>query len=150
MVEGASATVSIRPAIEEIRPLLDRIGRDGRAAGLPQPSVDELCLCLDELLTNLTMHAGLAPDARVEVSYALGPSRMSAEIVDPGPAFDPLSLPEPDTAAALEDRGPGGLGIHFVRTLMDEVRYERRGSTNRLHLAKRLEPATDQTTTAED
>ena len=146
MVEGASASVTIRAAVEEIRPLMDRIARTGRAAGVPEATIDELCLCLDELLTNLIMHAGLGPDAEISVAYAIDPARVAAEITDPGPAFDPLSLPTPDVDAPLDERRPGGLGIHFVRTLMDEVRYERVNSRNRLRFAKRVAADSSSTT----
>lgn len=138
MGDGTDATETIAVAIGEIRPLLERIAAAGRRAGTPESAIDELCLCLDELLTNVVMHSGLGQSARISVAYALGPDRVAAEILDSGPEFDPLSLPTPDTDAPLEDRSPGGLGIHFLRTLMDEVRYERVDSRNRLRFAKRI------------
>lgn len=60
-------------------------------------------------------------------------------------AYDPLSTPEPDLLADIDDRGIGGLGIHFVRQLSDEVRYERRTEngreTNLVHIVKRFAPS---------
>ena len=48
----------------------------------------------------------------------------SIEIVDDGPRFDPLEdAPLPDPDAPLEDRPVGGLGVHLVRTMMDEMTY---------------------------
>ena len=56
------------------------------------------------------------------------------EIVDSGRAFDPTSLVSPDTAAGLEERPIGGLGIHLVRTMVDGMEYRREGSRNLLNL----------------
>ena len=41
---------------------------------------------------------------------------------------------------------PGGLGIYFVRRLMDEVVYERRGAFNRVRLVKRAGASPTQAT----
>ncbi|BBK40748.1 hypothetical protein STVA_07680 [Allostella vacuolata] len=123
---------------DEVPILLDRIEAEGRDAGVPEPLLSELRLCLDELLVNVVNHGMPGPQAVVTVNYRLGPNGVWAEIVDPGPPFDPLSLPDPDVDAPLDDRVPGGLGIYFVRRLMDEVVYERRDAFNRLRIAKRV------------
>ncbi len=51
---------------------------------------------------------------------------------DDGHEFNPLAAPEPDLNLPLEEREPGGLGIHLVRKLASQVEYERRGPRNRL------------------
>ncbi len=61
-----------------------------------------------------------------------------AEISDDGVAFDPLKVPPPDLTADLESRPIGGLGVHFVKTLMDEVAYRREGDRNVLTMRKRF------------
>src|SRR5690606_28770018 len=110
---------------------------EGAAAGVPAALLAEFRLCLDELLVNVVDHGAPGPQSEITVHYRLDPGGVWAEIVDGGPAFDPLSLPEPDVDAPLDERVPGGLGIYFVRRLMDEVVYERRDAFNRLRLAKR-------------
>ena len=47
------------------------------------------------------------------------------EVSDDGRAFDPLSLPPPDTTLPPERRKAGGLGVHLVRKTMDEGSYRR-------------------------
>jgi serine/threonine-protein kinase RsbW len=59
-------------------------------------------------------------------------------VVDDGPEFDPLAVPDADTTLPLEERPIGGLGITLVRRLMDEAEYERREGRNRLRLRRRL------------
>ena len=38
--------------------------------------------------------------------------------------FDPTKVPEPDLTSSLEDRDTGGLGVHFMRNLMDRIEFE--------------------------
>jgi serine/threonine-protein kinase RsbW len=61
-------------------------------------------------------------------------------VIDDAKAFDPLTAKEPDITASLEDRPIGGLGMFFVKTLMDEVRYKREADRNHLYFSKRAEP----------
>ena len=60
-------------------------------------------------------------------------------IRDRGKPFDPSSVPSPDLEADLDKRRVGGLGIYFMRKLMDEVSYNfdaKKG--NELTMRKRL------------
>ena len=52
---------------------------------------------------------------------------LAIDFVDDGQPFDPLGLPAPDLDAAAEERQVGGLGVHIVRSLVDEARYLREG-----------------------
>ncbi len=58
-------------------------------------------------------------------------------VEDDAVAFNPLEREAPDLNAPLEDRPIGGLGVHLVRKLMDDVRYERAGARNILTMRKR-------------
>ena len=51
-------------------------------------------------------------------------------IEDDARGFDPLAAPPPNLDTAIEHRPVGGLGVHFVRTAMDRVAYERRDDRN--------------------
>jgi serine/threonine-protein kinase RsbW len=59
-------------------------------------------------------------------------------VEDDGLAFNPLEMLAPDTKQPLEERPVGGLGIHLVRTLMDEVAYRRQNGRNLLVLKKEI------------
>ena len=66
--------------------------------------------------------------------------RLTVTIADDGVPFNPLSVKKPDTESSLEDREFGGLGIHLVRSLVDDVSYHRRIDKNVLTLMKRVDP----------
>jgi anti-sigma regulatory factor (Ser/Thr protein kinase) len=46
-----------------------------------------------------------------------------------------LAYGDPDTTARIEERQIGGLGIFFVKKLMDEVHYRREDDRNILTIA---------------
>lgn len=96
-------------------------------------------IVLDELLSN-TVRCGKAPgrELTIDVDVRLDGETLRVGLEDDGVPFDPLGREAPDTTLALEDRPVGGLGILLVRSLVDEIRYDREGGRNRVRLAKRL------------
>jgi len=109
---------------------------------LPPGDAMRVELGLEEVFINVVTHGliGADPDtARVTVDLRLLDGRLELAIEDPGPPFDPLhGTPPADTTSGMEARHLGGLGIHLVRKLLDDVRYERRGDHNRLTMTARL------------
>jgi serine/threonine-protein kinase RsbW len=102
---------------------------------LPAPVRRSLQVALDELLSN-TIGYGFAGQATVELEAA--GDRVTLRLTDDGRPFDPFAMAAPDTSLPLEERRIGGLGIHLVRGLMDEVSYQRRGDSNVVVLTKLL------------
>lgn len=85
-----------------------------------RPSID---VALEELFTNIVKygHRGGAP-VRVEVTPLPRGVEISMTEED-AERFDPTRVPELDTTAPLEQRLPGGMGIHLVRKLVDSLEY---------------------------
>ncbi len=110
------------------------------AQGVPAAVVSDLNVALDEVLSNIVKYAFL--DDRVhdiEIRLSISEAAIVAQIEDDGIPFDPLAFPSPDLDVAPAQRRVGGLGIHFVRTLMSAVTYSRVAGRNRLVLEKSLE-----------
>ena len=74
----------------------------------------------------------------VTVEVELDQERVTVTITDDGPPFDPFRQAAPDTTLSVDERPIGGLGIHLVRELMDEVSYQRRDGQNVVVLVKQL------------
>lgn len=103
------------------------------------PDLDfQLRLVLEELVLNATTHGSRhSDDAYVEVKLTSAEDTVSIELIDNGPAFNPLDdAPVPDTEATVEERRVGGLGVHLVRNIVDSITYERVGEENRLSMVK--------------
>ena len=95
---------------------------------LPEAVLQRLELVLEELFINTIVHgAPTEKKARhwVELSLQSCDQQIKMCLIDNGVAFDPASRPDPDTSLELEQRQLGGLGIYFVKKLMDPVTYER-------------------------
>ena len=109
------------------------------AHALPDSVRRSLQVSLDELLRN-TMAYGFAGrgGGEVTVEVELGPDRVGVTLTDDGRPFDPFGVAAPDTALPVEERRIGGLGIHLVRRMMDEVSYRRRAGRNVVILTKYL------------
>ncbi|MGH8048598.1 MAG: ATP-binding protein [Chthoniobacterales bacterium] len=88
-------------------------------------------LVIEELLTN-TIKYGYDDKAahRIVVRVEFHDGHLCIEVRDNGHAFDPLAQEAPDLTLPAEERPIGGLGIHLVRQMTDEVRYERNGNEN--------------------
>lgn len=106
---------------------------------LPAAIRRSLGVALDELLANALSHGMAGRDAgSMTVEVGLDRECLTVTLSDDGPPFDPFGPTAPDTTLSVEERPIGGLGIHLVRRLVDEVSYQRRGGCNVVVLVKRL------------
>jgi len=108
---------------------------------LPRADAMRVELGLEEVFINVVTHGLVGADpatATVTVDLRLHDGQLELAIEDPGPPFDPLHMGPVDTTSGMETRHLGGLGIHLVRTMLDDVTYERRGDRNRLVMLARL------------
>ncbi len=97
-------------------------------------------LIFDEVLNNVISYAYHDDgDHDIEVRMELVGERLIVIITDDGVPFNPLSVATPRTDLALEDREAGGLGLHLVRNLIDDVTYHRRIDRNVLTLMSHLQ-----------
>lgn len=97
-------------------------------------------LCLEELITNTIRH-GLAgaPDRQIQLRLSRTDEWLEVVLKDDAPPFDPfVEAPAPDLAADVDTRAIGGLGVHLVKSLMDDVRAFYDGSGNLIVLFKTL------------
>lgn len=101
----------------------------------------DLHVALDEVLTNIIKYGYTDNQAHeISIQLSIEDGVLVAEIEDDGRPFDPLILPDPDVKAPLRKRRVGGVGIHFVRKLMNDVNYKRVADRNHLVLKRRLKP----------
>ena len=126
---------SLPTRLSEIERLADEV-----SAALPdRPDLAFLAnLCLEELITNIITH-GLngAPDRIIQVRMSMSDEWLEIVLKDDAPPFDPFKeVPEPDFNIALEDRPIGGLGVHLVKTLMDDAYAHYDGSGNLIVMLK--------------
>jgi len=131
MKNPAPLHCDLHGTIEELPAFFERLEVWADTADLPVGLMARFGLMLDELLTNVAMHAYLGQGGPVSVQVDfLPPDGVQAVIRDLAPAFDPTGRIAPDLDLALEDREIGGLGLHFVRRLANRFSYRRDDNCN--------------------
>lgn len=106
---------------------------------LPDDVRRSLSVALDELIANALSHGLAGRDGgAVTVEVELDRDRVSITLSDDGPPFDPFGEAAPDTNLSVDERPIGGLGIHLVRSLVDELTYRREDGCNVVVLVKQL------------
>ncbi|MDI1231060.1 MAG: ATP-binding protein [Methylobacter sp.] len=94
-----------------------------------------LNLVLTEATVNAIKHAHFDnPKDTVRISIHIHENELNIKVYDHGQGFDLESVPLPD----FEHPQEGGMGIFFIRTLMDSVTYTRQGDCNVLEIIKYL------------
>ena len=124
---------------EEVRSAAAMVERFSAERRIPGQVVHDISVALDEVLANIISYA-FAPGEESEIVIRLVHRSAEVELLveDRGKPFDPLNAPRPALGTPLKARAVGGLGIHFIRSLMDEVSYERIDGRNLLRLKKRI------------
>jgi serine/threonine-protein kinase RsbW len=135
---GDSVTSEIRIAndISEIARVADLVDSFGAGNQLPNEVVFALNVSLDEILNNIISYGYEdAGPHEILVRIELRSGIVDVVVEDDGKPFDPLLAPAPDLNAKLR---LGGVGLHFVRNLMDGLEYARRDGINRLRMKKNV------------
>jgi anti-sigma regulatory factor (Ser/Thr protein kinase) len=122
--------------LEEIEKLTEAVNR-----ALPDRDLAfSVNLCLEELITNIVVH-GLkgAADRFIHVRMSVSGEWLEILLKDDAPRFDPFMQAHiPNLDLDIKHRPIGGLGVHMVKKLMDEVHADYDGTGNLLVLLKRL------------
>ena len=102
--------------------------------GLDPKRVFGLLVAIEEAFVNVCHYAYPGGEGDVELVCGCEGNNFAVEIADGGIPFDVLSLPDPDTTAAIMDREIGGLGVYFIRKMTDEASYRRLDGRNILRV----------------
>jgi anti-sigma regulatory factor (Ser/Thr protein kinase) len=123
----------------DLKDVRDMVAVLERERNLPPALVFDLYVVLDEVISNILKYA-YTDDAAHEIRIKLSATDAAVEIVieDDGRAYDPFDIAAPNLNLPLAERPIGGLGLHFVRHLTDDLRYQRQGNRNYLFLNKKI------------
>ena len=102
-------------------------------------TVMSLNLAMEEAVVNVMDYAypeGTTGEICIEA--IADDTQLHFVISDSGKPFDPTAKADVDITLSAEERPIGGLGIHLIRQIMDDVSYERKDGKNILKLSKTL------------
>ena len=94
-----------------------------------------LNLVLTEAIANAIEHGSkYSRNGDLKISIHVHANELCIRVEDQGDGFDLKSVPSPD----LDNPTVGGLGLFFIKTLMDTVKYYQANSCNVLEMRKVL------------
>jgi len=111
-------------------------------AALDEGAAFTINLVVEELFTNMVRH-NTGGGEFIDLGIERRGDVVHLELVDIDvDQFDPTEAPKPAIAAEIENRRPGGLGLHIVETMVDtlEFDYETESRRMRVSVTKLLEP----------
>ena len=134
--------------LENLSIISDFIGKAMRQVGAEERIIAQVQLAVDEACTNIIMYAYSGGKGTIRLGLELAGNNLIVNIKDRGEPFDPTSVPPPDLEADLNKRRIGGLGMYFMKKVMDEVSYsfdpeEGNKLTMRKHLIVNNGPSKD-------
>ena len=136
------ADIRAPAVLDSLHPLTDFVASCARRQGAAETRIREIELVLEELLVNIFNYAYPDRPGDVEIVCSLDDAgRLLVEIADEGIPFNILSWSDPDLDAGIEERKIGGLGVFFVKQLVQEIRYRRDDGKNILTLTIDSRPA---------
>jgi anti-sigma regulatory factor (Ser/Thr protein kinase) len=127
----------LRNDLSELETLCQHLNKFGQVTGLSEACITDINICLDELFTN-TISYGFEDDLEhiIRFTIKLDNNVLTLNIEDDGIPFNPLEKKDPEIPADLIDVRIGGLGIHIVRKLMNDIQYKRKRGKNKLTMMK--------------
>jgi len=135
---SATMSLTIRTARDELDRINAAVDSLAEQDDWPADLVFRVRLVLEEWNLNVMDHGHDDDTHEIDIELTSDTDEVTIEIVDGGKPFDPLhDAPAPDLTSAVGERRVGGLGVHFMRELMDEVLYKRESGKNHLKLVTR-------------
>jgi serine/threonine-protein kinase RsbW len=141
-MESHKYSFELKNDLSELEALSKHLNKFGRLTGLSEACITDVNICLDELFTNIVSY-GFEDDLAHIIRFAMDLDNqvLTLSIEDEGVPFNPLEKKDPEVPADLIDVRIGGLGIHIVRKLMDDIRYTRKQGKNKLTMKKSIQPS---------
>jgi serine/threonine-protein kinase RsbW len=134
---GLQTNFEIPSHIDFVAPAVDRVVRRLRKANCVPGQETSVAIALFEAIANAVKHGNKQQASKpVHIGCTFEPkSCVSIVVKDEGEGFDPKAVPDPTLPENLESEH--GRGILLMKTVMDEVYYEKGGTE--IHLVKRCD-----------
>ena len=136
---GSASTLTVEAQTQSLSAVRCFVRRRAAELGLDARAVSELVMAVDETVTNVIVHGYLGRGGQLDIEVAGGEGTVAVRILDEATPFDPTFLPSSELDEPIERRTSGGMGIFFVRQLVDQMIHRARPQGgNELILVKRI------------
>ncbi|MCL2225952.1 MAG: ATP-binding protein [Defluviitaleaceae bacterium] len=128
--------LNIKAVKENTGVVLDFVTAELENNNFPADLHSDILVAAEEIFVNIASYAyGPEPAGEVIITSNVT-DEATFTFEDRGKTFNPLENVNPDLSSPLAERKIGGLGLHFVKSLMDKTEYRRDGDKNILMFAK--------------
>ncbi len=127
-----------KATMEQFEWLMSSIEEVLQELSVPQKTIFTLMTACDEIIVNIIHYAYPQKEGEIEIHIDQRDGLVRCAFYDEGIPFNPLLKGEADTTLLAHQREIGGLGIHMVRKLMDQVDYAYRDGKNVLTIQKSI------------
>lgn len=118
-------TASFPARFDSLESIGNLVAQAAREAGFDDNAVYEVQLAVDEAATNIIEHAyGGEGKGEIRITFQITSDSLILRIYDRGIPFDPHMIEKPKLHLKLEELSPRGLGLYWMRNLMDDVHFE--------------------------
>jgi anti-sigma regulatory factor (Ser/Thr protein kinase) len=123
---------------KHLEPISNFVVDQAKNYGFSPKEIYAIQTAVDEACSNIIDHAYGGEDiGEIKIKIMMVENGMKIILYDHGRPFEPEEIPEPDVLSPLEVRRERGLGVYFIRQLMDRVIFEfTPGKGNKLTLLK--------------
>jgi serine/threonine-protein kinase RsbW len=108
-------------ALKEVRHFVEKTA----VARINNPqTISDIVLAVDEALTNIIRHGYNNQPGKIEITISCQQNQFTIRLYDWSANFDPTQVALPDLDTPLSQRKPGGMGVHIMRQLTDDLQYQ--------------------------
>jgi anti-sigma regulatory factor (Ser/Thr protein kinase) len=134
---GPHATGSFRRSFTALEELVDFTASFCARHGVDPSLLPTIDLAVEELFTNMVKYSpGGAAEVTVDLTAIPGGVEVVLTDYDVEP-FDVTRAPDANVELPIEQRRPGGLGLHLLRRMLDSIEYEYAAAERRSHITFR-------------
>ena len=127
----------INANIDDLDRILDFVNTELDSHGFSQTVIPDVDLAVEEIFINISNYAYETACGEVTLFVSVADNEVVFRFEDAGKPFNPLDVPAPDLDVPLMERDIGGLGILFVKQIMDDITYSYSCGKNILTMKKR-------------
>ncbi len=136
---GDPMTREFAKSMDSLTEIFDFLTAYVRRENIAEEFLPSLHLVVEEVFVNLVRYN---TDSRHDVAIELSHTGDELTVIlrdRDVQRYDITEHPDVDINQPVENRQPGGLGVHFVRAIMDDIRYDYTDRTSTITLIKRFE-----------
>lgn len=137
MKNESTYTLTVPAATEKLADVRKFVFDHSYKEGFSEDQIEDIRLAVDEAFTNIIKHAyEYDSNQDVLVNLHFDKEKLVVKLTDYGASFDITKYKRPNLKDQIKKKKRGGMGVHLIKTLMDDVSYSRENKRNEIRMSK--------------